>query len=215
MQINSVISALRDSVTGKLSGVALSNGKDGLSAYQQWVAAGNTGTLAQYLASLIGNTGWTPVMVGELDGYRTLLRVADWSGGTGSKPATGMYLGTAGYVTTKAAAFDFNPARSETQRIKASATGTGTIAFATAYPTGYAPTVQLTVEAPAGSLLRHTAQLDGPVTPTGCAFRTFKDALTSLPTVSLNLLGAVIVSVAPSVWVHATITPPAVAIVTP
>jgi hypothetical protein len=55
-----------------------------------------------------GPAGWTPVLAGELDGTRTLIRVADWTGGEGTKPATGMYIGTTGYVSTKAAAFNFN-----------------------------------------------------------------------------------------------------------
>ncbi|WP_311267443.1 hypothetical protein [Sphingobium sp. WCS2017Hpa-17] len=58
-----------------------------------------------------GNDGWTPVLAGELDGVRTLIKVVDWTGGEGTKPATGMYLGTDGYVATKAAAFNFNAAK--------------------------------------------------------------------------------------------------------
>lgn len=55
-----------------------------------------------------GNTGWTPVLAGEADGTRTLMKVQDWTGGQGAKPATGMYIGTTGYVATKALAFNFN-----------------------------------------------------------------------------------------------------------
>lgn len=58
-----------------------------------------------------GNNGWTPVLAGEADGVRTLIKVIDWTGGQGTKPTTGMYLGTTGYVTTKAAAFNFNAAK--------------------------------------------------------------------------------------------------------
>lgn len=58
-----------------------------------------------------GNAGWTPVLAGEADGTRTLIKVADWTGGSGSKPSTGMYLGTAGYVATRAEAFNFNAAK--------------------------------------------------------------------------------------------------------
>ncbi|QUT07907.1 hypothetical protein KFK14_11260 [Sphingobium phenoxybenzoativorans] len=58
-----------------------------------------------------GNDGWTPVLAGELDGVRTLIKVADWTGGEGGKPATGMYIGTTGYVSSKAAAFNFNASK--------------------------------------------------------------------------------------------------------
>lgn len=79
-----------------------------------------------------GNDGWTPVLAGELDGVRTLIKVVDWTGGEGAKPAVGMYLGTAGYVATKAAAFNFNAAKrfgiftgvSNTQGIAAISFGT-------------------------------------------------------------------------------------------
>ena len=55
-----------------------------------------------------GPNGWSPVFAGEADGTRTLMRVIDWTGGQGTKPDAGMYIGTSGYVTTKAAAFNFN-----------------------------------------------------------------------------------------------------------
>lgn len=58
-----------------------------------------------------GNNGWTPVLAGEADGTRTLIKVIDWTGGQGAKPQSGMYLGTAGYVATKAAGFNFNAAK--------------------------------------------------------------------------------------------------------
>lgn len=58
-----------------------------------------------------GDDGWSPVLAGEQDGVRTLIKVVDWAGGQGTKPQTGMYLGTAGYVTLKADAFNFNAAK--------------------------------------------------------------------------------------------------------
>lgn len=89
-----------------------------MSAYQLWLSQGNVGTLEEYQAALKsttpgpgGNDGWTPVLAGELDGTRTLIKVIDWTGGKGTKPTTGMYIGTTGYVTTKAAAFNFNAAK--------------------------------------------------------------------------------------------------------
>jgi len=55
-----------------------------------------------------GNNGWSAILAGEADATRTLLKVVDWAGGSGTKPAVGMYIGTAGYVTAKADAFNFN-----------------------------------------------------------------------------------------------------------
>lgn len=58
-----------------------------------------------------GVNGWTPILVPEQDGVRTLLKVGDWVGGGGTKPQAGMYLSATGYVSTKAAAFNFNSAK--------------------------------------------------------------------------------------------------------
>ena len=115
--------AVKANVTGgamigtdkKLAPVIADKGDMGLSAYQVWLAAGNVGDEAAYQASLTskvpganGNSGWTPVLAGEADGTRTLIKVIDWTGGQGTKPNTGMYIGTTGYVTTKVDAFNFN-----------------------------------------------------------------------------------------------------------
>ena len=61
------------------------------------------------LAGPVGPSGWTPVLAGEADGTRTVLRVVDWTGGKGDKPALG-YIGDAAAagLVTKAAAFNFN-----------------------------------------------------------------------------------------------------------
>lgn len=77
----------------------------------------------------IGPNGWTPILAGELDGNRTLMKVIDWTGGGSEKPAIGMYIGTTGYVTTKAAAFNFNAAKRvmTVQGITAAVTGIATI----------------------------------------------------------------------------------------
>lgn len=58
-----------------------------------------------------GPKGWSPVFAGELDGVRTLFKVVDWTGGEGTKPDSGMYVGATGYVTAKAQAFNFNVAK--------------------------------------------------------------------------------------------------------
>lgn len=56
-----------------------------------------------------GPNGWTPLFAGEADGTRTLLKVIDWTGGKGAKPALGHVGGTgATALVAKAAAFNFN-----------------------------------------------------------------------------------------------------------
>lgn len=53
--------------------------------------------------------GWTPVLVAEADGARTVVKVADWIGGTGSKPATGYIppVGSTSLEPTPSGGFDF------------------------------------------------------------------------------------------------------------
>lgn len=45
-----------------------------------------------------GANGWSPVFAAASDGARRVLRVVDWTGGTGTKPATGKYVGASGLV---------------------------------------------------------------------------------------------------------------------
>jgi len=158
---------------GKLDPVVADTGPQGLSAYQVWLAAGNVGTEAQYMASLVSKTagpnGWTPVIAGELDGTRTLIKVVDWVGGQGTKPDVGMYIGTTGYVTTKAAGFNFNA----TKRV-ISATGvTNSSGIATIDLTQYAfGSVPYAVALPAT-----TVALSGPTRSTIVANSTTKTSV--------------------------------------
>jgi len=46
-----------------------------------------------------GNRGWSPVFAVVTDGVRRVLQVSDWTGGEGTKPATGGYVGASGLVT--------------------------------------------------------------------------------------------------------------------
>lgn len=43
-----------------------------------------------------GEDGWSPVFTLVTDGARRVLQVSDWTGGTGTKPTTGLYVGAAG-----------------------------------------------------------------------------------------------------------------------
>ena len=57
-----------------------------------------------------GDDGWSPLFSVVTDGERRVLRIADWTGGGGTKPATGQYLGATGVVATAAAAADIRGA---------------------------------------------------------------------------------------------------------
>lgn len=51
-----------------------------------------------------GADSWTPVIAAQNDGERRVQRVVDWAGGSGTKPAVGMFLGSGGFVATAAEA---------------------------------------------------------------------------------------------------------------
>ena len=56
------------------------------------------GTAVIGTAGADGEDGWTPIISIVADGARRVARVVDWTGGTGTKPATGKYIGVAGLV---------------------------------------------------------------------------------------------------------------------
>lgn len=58
-----------------------------------------------------GDDGWTPVLAVESDDERRVHRVVDWTGGTGTKPATGQYIGPSGFVTLIGDAVDIRGAQ--------------------------------------------------------------------------------------------------------
>lgn len=53
-----------------------------------------------------GDDGWTPILAVVTNGERRVHRVVDWTGGEGTKPATGQYVGENGFVTDVADATD-------------------------------------------------------------------------------------------------------------
>ena len=57
-----------------------------------------------------GNDGWSPILAVVSDSERRVLRVSDWTGGEGTKPATGQYVGPTGLVATAAEAVDIRGA---------------------------------------------------------------------------------------------------------
>lgn len=66
---------------------------------------GNTGD-----AGATGNKGWAPVLAIAADGTRRVHQVIDWTGGEGTKPATGSYVGSTGLVVDIADAIDIRGA---------------------------------------------------------------------------------------------------------
>lgn len=67
------------------------------------------GTYSNWLLTLTGDLGfdgWSPITAYESDGARIVQQVVDWQGGTGSKPATGKYIGASGFVDAKGDAVD-------------------------------------------------------------------------------------------------------------
>ncbi len=58
----------------------------------------------------IGTNGWTPVFAVVPDSARRVQQVLDWTGGTGTKPATGVYVSDTGFTGTIALATDIRGA---------------------------------------------------------------------------------------------------------
>ena len=71
-----------------------------------------TGTAPNQTLNLVlqkgdtGNTGWSPVFAVVNDGTRRVQQVVDWTGGQGTKPTTGQYVGAIGLVASIASAVD-------------------------------------------------------------------------------------------------------------
>lgn len=126
-----------------------------------------------------GPNGWTPIMAGELDGTRSLLKVVDWVSGKGTKPALG-YVGGAGatgLVAAKADAFNFNAGkRVDIFAGITVATGIATITFSP--PFAAVPAKALPMAA--NNLLAGpvTAEIvAGTLSKTGCQIKVTQKAL--------------------------------------
>ncbi len=125
-----------------------------------------------------GASGWTPMLAGEADGTRTLLRVVDWFGGKGTKPALG-YIGpsTSTALVEKAAAFNFNALkRVDIFTGQTAAAGIATIAFNPPFVT--VPAKALPTAVPnvlAGPIKAEL--VSGSLTKTGCQVRVTQQSL--------------------------------------
>lgn len=69
----------------------------------------STGAVYSYIGPS-GLNGWTPVLAIVSDGNRRVQQVSDWTGGSGTKPAIGLYVGTSGFVADIANAVDIRGA---------------------------------------------------------------------------------------------------------
>ncbi len=58
-----------------------------------------------------GEDGWAPILAVVTDTDRRVLQVVGWTGGTGTPPATGDFIGPVGLVATAAAAVDIRGAQ--------------------------------------------------------------------------------------------------------
>ena len=47
-----------------------------------------------------GDNGWSPIPAIKSDGERRVYQIVDWTGGTGTKPTTGRYIGAGGALVT-------------------------------------------------------------------------------------------------------------------
>jgi hypothetical protein len=126
-----------------------------------------------------GGNGWTPMFAGEADGTRTLLKVVDWAGGKGVKPALG-YVGaaTSTALVSKALAFNFNSLKrvdiftAQTAAI----TGVATIVFDPPFAT--VPAKALPTAIPnvlAGPIKAEI--VSGSLSKTGCQVKVTQQAL--------------------------------------
>lgn len=130
-----------------------------------------TGTYASWQVNLsgavgtAGDNGWSPVLAVVTDGSRRVFQVADWVGGTGTKPATGLYVGATGLVSDIALAVDVRGATGAT-----GATGNG-IASIT-QPNGTATMLVTYTDATTQTVFLPNSMQDPNIAPWGDPFIT-------------------------------------------
>jgi len=146
------------------------------------------GAVADGVNGTNGVNGWTPILAPEADGTRTLLKVMDWVGGSGTKPAAGMNLATTGYVLAKAAAFNFNAAKRVLPFSADPTSAQGVIAINFASAGFTAPPAVIALPATTPILAGATSTIISGVTKDGCVATVRQAAL--LSAVTSLLLGA-------------------------
>lgn len=83
--------------------------KAGSGTYTDWTFAATGAAGAQGDPGNDGDDGvdgWSPILALAADGEREVLQVIDWTGGTGTKPETGKYIGPSGFVVNTEDAID-------------------------------------------------------------------------------------------------------------
>ena len=110
---NPAVSWMRGTVIA-YSGTSLtidvpSNGYGGSGSHTDWTIRVE-GKLGR--DGLDGDKGWAPILAVVTDSARRVLQVIDWTGGVGTKPATGDYIGSAGLVSSIGSAVDIRGASS-------------------------------------------------------------------------------------------------------
>ena len=116
-----------------------------------------------------GDNGWTPVLAVVNDSARRVQQVIDWTGGEGTKPATGKYVGPTGFVTLIGDGVDIRGAQGPTGAAiigPTGPTGPGVISAAVVTSATGGTTAAATVTL-VGSVLDFTFVL--PIGPTGAA----------------------------------------------
>ena len=103
------------------------------------------------IANAKGPQGWAPVVAVVTDGARRVLRITDWTGGEGSKPAVTGFIGATGIVATAALAVDIRGSIGATGPSNTLAIGTVTSAASpSATITGASPNQTLNLVLPKG-----------------------------------------------------------------
>ena len=126
-----------------------------------------------------GSNGWTPVLVAEGDGTRTLMRVADWQRLPGEPPSG--CLSDTGLTDSKASAFNFNAVK----RVRAfsavtNSSGIATISFGLTPPFAVPPQIIVLPASPNVVLGGHrSTEVAGSRSATGVQVKVDGSALLS------------------------------------
>ena len=147
--------------------------------------AGGIQTLLNNISTTPGTSGWSPIFSLVTDGERRVLRLAIWTGGTGSQPAgAGQYVGPSGLTSTLANAIDIRGAAGV-----AGAPGSdGTIG--SDGNTGYSPVLQVVADS-ARRVLRIASWTGGTgPQPTGVGQYLSASGLTSTIADAIDIRGA-------------------------
>lgn len=112
-----------NSTTGSITATCTAKTGDGTYANWEVNLSGAVGT--------DGTNGYSPILAVVTDNTRRVLQITDWTGGTGTKPATG-YIGATGIVTNIANAVDIRGAAGSNGT---NGTNGATIIYGTTNPT--------------------------------------------------------------------------------